>query len=97
MLDAEPPTIYNEKWRKANKKHVCCECRGTIDKGERYHYLTGIWEGHGATYKTCVTCDQLRRDVEKELNCSHDDLLPLGQLYDVIGQCDLEVEDGILV
>lgn len=97
MYDAEPPDVYTAKWRKAAKDHVCCECRGTIHRGEKYFYLTGIWDGYGATYKTCQTCEHLRKDVEAELSLFGTEAVPYGYLYQAVADADLEVEDGILL
>jgi len=52
--------------RKARKQHVCCECRATIEPGQRYEYAVGKYEDGGMwTAKTCMTCRRIRRDFCK--------------------------------
>jgi hypothetical protein len=45
--------------RKARKKHNCCECNKTIQKGEYYSYSSGIWEHEPYSSKTCGYCAEL--------------------------------------
>ena len=58
----EPPECYDVKERRAKKDHKCCECKGTIKKGETYHYHHGVWNGEGASFKKSeeVQCRNLR-------------------------------------
>jgi hypothetical protein len=61
-MDFELPKCYTSTNPRARKPHTCCECRGTISKGEKYHLFSGIWdEAH--TYKTCAECEVLRSDA----------------------------------
>ncbi len=48
------------RFRKARKKHCCCECGKTIQVGEQYEYSSGIWEGEPVSHKTCGYCADLR-------------------------------------
>ena len=59
----ELPTVFNEQYPKAHKEHKCCECGAKIQVGEKYHYAKGCWDGKWAAYKTCITCDDLRREL----------------------------------
>lgn len=59
----EYPQAYCEKFRIARKPHKCCECGGIILYKERYHYCSGVWDGQGQSYKTCVDCHELRKDI----------------------------------
>ena len=40
--------------------HKCCECNREILHGEQYEYISGIWDGEPASYKTCLDCKSLR-------------------------------------
>jgi hypothetical protein len=51
---------FHETWRRAYKVHHCCECRGAIQKGDRYQYVSGIWDGTPCSMKTCARCAILR-------------------------------------
>lgn len=53
-------SVYNESWRGARKQHRCCECRRTIERGERYHYTFGVWDGDADQYTTCAQCAEIR-------------------------------------
>lgn len=85
MCDAEFPEISSETFPKARKVHRCCECRGTIQPGERYSCLSGLWDGRFEVYKTCLECIELRRDVRALMHKSPYDGGPaLGHMYEDI-------------
>lgn len=50
---------------RARKPHQCCECRDEIAKGEIYERQSGKWSGDLATYKTCLTCRDIRNAIAK--------------------------------
>jgi hypothetical protein len=58
MINADEgaPEAWSERWRRARKEHRCCACRETIRAGDRYHYVSGIWEGGPASFKHCARC-----------------------------------------
>ncbi len=60
--DIEPPRVHNALTRVARKPHRCVECGGAIAAGDEYEYVSGLWE-KWATYKTCLTCVRIRRDL----------------------------------
>ena len=62
----EMPSCYGCDQRKARKAHRCCECHGTIQPGETYHYHHGVWEGVGASYKVCADCEALRAECDSD-------------------------------
>lgn len=66
---SEPPVVFREAWPVARKAHVCCECRGTIQPGERYRKAEGVWDGRGATYKQCHDCAEMFAEVDAGLPC----------------------------
>ena len=59
-MSCEMPSCYVMTSRTARKQHKCCECRGFIQIGERYHYHSGVWDGKPASFKVCPECDELR-------------------------------------
>ena len=61
------PTLYNTYTYKAKKEHKCCECRGKICVGEKYHSIFGIWEGEPYQFKTCSDCELLRNKMIAEV------------------------------
>ena len=63
-MDCECPDIADEKTRKANKEHICCECQCKIKKGDKYSVIKGHWNDVGwRTFKTCMQCCQLRYEL----------------------------------
>ena len=45
---------------KARKQHRCCECRETIEVGASYERQTLFWDGTAGTFKTCLSCAEIR-------------------------------------
>ncbi len=53
----DPASVYRERVVLARKQHCCCECRRTIEPGEKYQYAFGIWDGGPpSTFHTCGHC-----------------------------------------
>lgn len=63
----EMPSAYVCDMVTARKDHKCCECHGTITKGEKYYKHHGVWDGSGFTYKVCPECEQLRTEIDKDI------------------------------
>ncbi len=60
MCYCDPPQAFNQYERRAKSAHLCCECGGVIDAGNRYQYTSGVWDGQGASFKTCLRCVGVR-------------------------------------
>ncbi len=58
--DGESPTCHSSRAIKAVKEHRCCECGETITKGTRYECVRGMWDHRWSTYKTCLSCVEIR-------------------------------------
>ena len=54
--DADPWDVCRANERTAVKPHRCGDCGRWIEKGERYHWLTGLYDGRWSTHKTCAHC-----------------------------------------
>ena len=54
------PTFYSGSDPVARKPHKCCECRRTIQPGERYERVSGLWDGDFEEFKTCYDCVSMR-------------------------------------
>lgn len=80
---SESPVVYRSESRRANRQHICCECRGKIFRGETYHHFTGLWDGRWDTYKTCLVCDGLRNEINSTIK-DYENLVPLSGLLDYI-------------
>lgn len=57
---ADSPSAFSETHRRARKRHQCDECHRHIEPGDRYQYVSGIWDGRQDSYKTCARCELLR-------------------------------------
>lgn len=80
--DCEGPILYNKKYHVAIKPHTCCECGSTIDPGERYERVDGLWDFGFATYKTCAFCQSIRSKAEREADT--DACIALGELWNCV-------------
>lgn len=65
--DGDGPSCFTESIRKARKEHQCYECRDPIKIGERYEYVSGIWDGRADSFKTCLLCAEIRA----HFSCGH--------------------------
>ena len=80
--DYDVPEFINETKRRAVKKHICCECKSEINKGDDYYVITGKWDGEIRTYKTCEKCIDLRDSMVEAGYCP-----PIGDLYLYKAEC----------
>lgn len=56
------PELYEESYRVSRKQYSCCECHKKIKKGEKYKFAKGKWSGEFASFKTCLTCDEIKNN-----------------------------------
>lgn len=84
MSDCDnPASAYREQPRRARKDHRCCECTRPIPAGDHYKYISGVWDGQGASFKTCWPCVAFRnRDRRENAGWRGYDEPYIGQLYD---------------
>lgn len=86
--DYDQPAAYNEKVRKARKAHLCGDCRGDIKPGERYLYMSGIWEGKPENFSRCMDCQHLRCEIKRDTQ--DDACMFIGGLYTWLCECHNE-------
>ncbi len=82
--DDDRPQVYVSNLRKARKTHKCYECGNTINKGEKYEYVSSIYDGIPSNFKTCFLCYDAKNYVRSFVKCfrfSH------GSLFDDIKYC----------
>ena len=58
--DDESPSCCKQTVRRARKEHQCTECYEAITRGQKYEHVSGIWDGSPSTYKTCMSCVEIR-------------------------------------
>lgn len=88
---SESAEVYICKHPKARKDHKCCECGGTILKGETYNKHSGIWEDRPNSFKVCTDCDKLREKIGLE-NLRGDDQVYFEELHEFVFNGE-DVED----
>ncbi len=81
MCDCDVPSAFYQTTRKARKDHKCCECHGTIAKGETYQYSSGIWDGSPGHFKTCMACVSVKETYTSHLT-RYDCTPSFGELYE---------------
>jgi len=59
-MDFEMPQAFHQANRLSRKEHKCCECGQTISAGEVYEYSSGVWDGKPDSFKTCLSCVEIR-------------------------------------
>jgi hypothetical protein len=64
--DGESGEFTSASTVKAAKDHRCCECRETIAKGSRYEIVKGMWDHSWSTYRTCLSCVEIRNHFQCE-------------------------------
>ena len=57
--DSPPDFPQDEKEYVARKSHVCSECGNTIEIGEKYTRIWGIWDGNMLVFKQCEFCRKI--------------------------------------
>lgn len=58
--DCERASAWTRKERTARVRHRCCECGLFIEPGARYEYCSGVWDGRGDSFHTCMACSDAR-------------------------------------
>jgi len=87
---SEYPECYQEKSRRARKEHKCCECQSKINPGDRYKYISGVWNRRGQSFKLCLECHTIRGIVSSLADEFHfdptEDGPAFGDLHQWIGE-----------
>jgi hypothetical protein len=76
------PSVSTHATPVARKPHRCCECCRTIEVGERYHRVDGIWEGTADSFATCDRCERTREAVD--VGVAYDERVPFGRLIEAL-------------
>jgi len=54
------PSFHDRRVRRAAKAHDCSECGEPIERGARYEHVSGKWADEISTYRTCLSCVEIR-------------------------------------
>lgn len=58
--DADPADLARVSVVRAAKPYRCYECAAAIDRGERHERYTLLSDGRWDTYRTCLSCVEIR-------------------------------------
>jgi hypothetical protein len=61
--DGDSADVCTVKVVKGRKEYKCCECDDVIVKGERHEYVRMLYDGSWSTYRTCIPCVNIRKDL----------------------------------
>lgn len=64
--DSDEPEFYDANFVTGRKIHRCCECLRDIPAGETQEVVSGKWEGVFMTFRTCMTCVDMRNELNPE-------------------------------
>lgn len=64
--NAEVATLSTTTKPTARKEHHCTECDEVIPIGVKYERTEGLWDAHWQTYKTCLSCVEIRDHFQCE-------------------------------
>ncbi len=71
---------HGGRLRVARVQHRCCECPASIEPGEAYEYYSGVWDGVGQSFKTCLPCAEERLVYVEILEPYPEEWPPFGHL-----------------
>lgn len=58
--DGDAAKFYSTAIRSARKEYRCSECDDPISRGVKHEHVTGLWDGQFSTYRTCLSCVEIR-------------------------------------
>jgi hypothetical protein len=58
--DGDLPSVCDVRTRRAAKDHACSECGEAIPRGTQYEHVKGLWDGSWSTFRTCLSCVEIR-------------------------------------
>jgi hypothetical protein len=88
VSDCEPPTLFEDRLRKARAAHICGECRHPILPGEIYHDIRGLWDGRWSRFKVCECCEKKRCALAAYFK---DGCIPFGGVAEAFADYEREV------
>lgn len=88
--DCECLEMFKQNEVKARKTHRCGECGDIISPGDVYERSSGKCDGDFDTYKTCLTCVEIRSAIF----CG---TYIFGAIWDDIMDSDFELNNGHLL
>lgn len=70
------PDFFSERVSVSRQEYRCCECGFKINKGQKYWYCVGKWEGDVSSYKQHIEC----RDACYKIQKHQGECIPFGGL-----------------
>lgn len=69
--DYETPTLWAHKKVMGAKDHTCCECAGTIRKGETHDFYKFLFDGDWYAFRACPDCRVIICELTRLLGDGH--------------------------
>lgn len=76
------PDFFSERISKARKETKCCECGKKIQKGQKYWYCAGKWDGEMSYYRQHIECRDACYAIQKHIQ----DCIPFGGLWEYLSE-----------
>lgn len=76
-------TVLGNSEHVARKPHICIECGGRIEPGQKYRRQRGIYDGDPYTYKGHVECSEASLDFVREFGLSWDEVDYIKEWFEV--------------
>lgn len=61
----ETATVETREQRKSRKDRRCFECGGLIKKGDKYEYVSALFDGEWKHMSVCMDCTSIRNALFK--------------------------------
>lgn len=58
--DDAPAAVVAVRVVQARKDHSCSECAEVITRGSKYERVNGMWDRAWSTFRTCLSCVEIR-------------------------------------
>lgn len=79
------PDFYVWSEPRARKVYTCCECRGRIERGEKYFKATGSWEHVVSTHRQHLLCCQVCIHIRDNFY-DYEECVPFGEMWEAVGE-----------
>lgn len=62
--DGDPAKVFHAHTVTARKPHVCDECKGAIEPGQKYERVSGLWD-RWQLWRFCLPCSEIQQEFSE--------------------------------